>query len=242
MVIKHAVQQSDSILAKFKMIFKHSQETRIALKDLLHIDIACQSNEFAILSSVADELHLVAPSSAMYTLITPRRDRILHQMLVQREKMTSERITACFVSESGLDPTHNIASTNDPTAWGREVFSGQFRRLKEAGQSLEEYSLVCRIGQGATSQVYLATHPCYQLRLALKNIDIGCLDELAVERCRREVQLMQQLQTLTLRSPFINYTMHCIQYHNRIALVSEAMLGGDLYFHLQKQRRFLENE
>jgi serine/threonine protein kinase len=104
--------------------------------------------------------------------------------------------------------------------------------------SLRDFEILAVVGRGAFGKVYQVrkkdSGKIYAMKTMVKQ-DI--VDKGIMEYSRAELKVLQQV-----RHPFMNGLIFSFHSEDKVFLVTEYLSGGDLFFHLNEQGRFSQEQ
>jgi serum/glucocorticoid-regulated kinase 2 len=105
-------------------------------------------------------------------------------------------------------------------------------------KTLEDFDIMKVIGRGALGKVVLVQERASKKIYAMKILKKAAVyDKHQVEHVRLEREIME-----TFQHPFLVGLRFAFQNENRLYLVMDFYKGGELYFHLQRKKKFVEDE
>jgi serine/threonine protein kinase len=116
---------------------------------------------------------------------------------------------------------------------GLELFEEERNPL-----SLDDFILVKVLGKGSFGKVTLCQHKETRKYYALKVLSKpSILKQKQVEHTKTERNVLTQVQ-----HPYVSQLFGAFQTQDKLYFVLEFCSGGELFFHLQRQRRFTEEQ
>lgn len=103
--------------------------------------------------------------------------------------------------------------------------------------TFEDYNIIKRIGRGTFGKVYLVQNKKTGKHFAMKSIR----KDVVIQHESLENLKVEKLILLQVRHPFIIQMEQVFSQETRIYFVMQFAQGGELYKHLEEQRRFSED-
>eukprot|EP00475_Leptophrys_vorax_P019612 TRINITY_DN2687_c0_g1_i1.p1 TRINITY_DN2687_c0_g1~~TRINITY_DN2687_c0_g1_i1.p1 ORF type:complete len:606 (-),score=162.74 TRINITY_DN2687_c0_g1_i1:1616-3340(-) len=110
--------------------------------------------------------------------------------------------------------------------------------LDTQNKTLEDFDILKVIGRGALGKVVLVEERASKKIFAMKILKKAAVyDKHQVDHVRLEREIME-----TFQHPFLVGLRYAFQNDTRLYLVMDFYKGGELYFHLQRKKKFVEDE
>lgn len=140
-------------------------------------------------------------------------------------------------STSGTDDLDNISSETAPPS-PKEIDEG-FKLFKDGQKlTLDDFILVKVLGKGSFGKVTLCQHKETRQYYALKVLSKpNVLKHKQVEHTKTERKVLGEVQ-----HPYVSAMYGAFQSQEKLFFVLEYCSGGELFFHLQRQRRFTQEQ
>eukprot|EP00743_Colponemidia_sp_Colp-15_P000706 GILK01000783.1.p1 GENE.GILK01000783.1~~GILK01000783.1.p1 ORF type:complete len:537 (-),score=100.78 GILK01000783.1:86-1654(-) len=213
-----------------------------------------------ISNGTSEEFVLHTPSDNDYRLLSLRKDAMIEALCSMYEKAVGHKLPVEQLSVSTLKDVmttrkerskgivHTVAEgasqgavpaeqTTSNGAAQRSTRSNTIYSATRENVGLEDFDLLTVLGRGSFGKVMLVRRKINGMTYAMKALK---KDQL-IARNQVEHTMMERTILESVQHPFLVRLQFAFQTHDKLYFVLDYLRGGELFFHLKKEHRFVED-